>query len=124
MVFAAIAQSMAFSYLDYADEHSYETPIKSSFQSKRYHKQSMCQALCAVLFSTRDVIDDAHSTFISGVADEEDNQMQLDELKRAKNAAFNWSDEEMLEGMDDLSKVVYKDKYQKPKRKNAYVAAS
>lgn len=39
--------------------------------------------------------------------------MQLDELKRAKNSAFNWSDEELLGDMDDLTDVVYKDKYTK-----------
>lgn len=31
MVFAAIAQSMAFSYKDFADVRSYESPIKGSF---------------------------------------------------------------------------------------------
>ena len=41
----------------------------------------------------------------------------MDELRRAKNAAFNWSDEELLTDMDDMSDVIYKDKYQKPKRK-------
>ena len=44
--------------------------------------------------------------------------MQLDELKRAKNSAFNWSDEELLGDMDDLTDVVYKDKYTKRKTKN------
>ena len=43
--------------------------------------------------------------------------MQLDELKRAKNSAFNWSDEELLGDMDDLTDVVYKDKYTKRKTK-------
>lgn len=41
MVFAAIAQSMAFSYRDFADDR-YDSPIKgSSFQSNRYRKQGM-----------------------------------------------------------------------------------
>ncbi len=45
----------------------------------------------------------------------------MDELKRAKNSAFNWSDEELLGDMDDLTDIVYKDKYQKPrKQKGAY----
>ena len=39
--------------------------------------------------------------------------MQLDELKRAKNSAFNWSDEELLGDMEDVSDIVYKDKYGK-----------
>ena len=43
--------------------------------------------------------------------------MQLDELKRAKDSAFNWSDEELLGDLDDLTNVVYKDKYQKSKNK-------
>ena len=43
--------------------------------------------------------------------------MQLDELKRAKNSAFNWSDEELLGDMDDVSDIVYKDKYTKRKTK-------
>ena len=42
--------------------------------------------------------------------------MQLDELKRAKDSAFNWSDEELLGDLDDLTNVVYKDKYQKSKK--------
>lgn len=77
----------------------------------------MCEALGQVLFSTRDVIEDAHSTFIKDVNEEKDKQLQLDELKKAKNSAFNWSDEELLGDVDDLSNIVYKDKYQKPKRK-------
>jgi len=43
--------------------------------------------------------------------------MQLDELKRAKNSAFNWSDEELLGDMEDVSDIVYKDKYGKRKSK-------
>ena len=43
--------------------------------------------------------------------------MQLDELNRAKNSAFNWSDEELLGDMEDVSDIVYKDKYGKPKSK-------
>lgn len=50
--------------------------------------------------------------------------MQLDELKRAKNSAFNWSDEELLGEMDDISDVVYKDKYQKRKNHNSNNAYS
>jgi hypothetical protein len=34
MVFAAIAQSMAFSYTDFADARSYEAPSASSFKVK------------------------------------------------------------------------------------------
>lgn len=45
--------------------------------------------------------------------------MQLDELKRAKNSAFNWSDEELLGEMDDKSDIIYKDKYQKRKNHNS-----
>ena len=41
--------------------------------------------------------------------------MQLDELKRVKNSAFNWSDEELLGDIEDMTDVVYKDKYKKKK---------
>lgn len=34
---------------------------------------------------------------------------------KAKNAAFNWSDEELLSDMDDTSHIRYKDKYHKKK---------
>lgn len=45
----------------------------------------------------------------------------MDELKKAKNAAFNWSDEELLGDMDDTSDIIYKDKYlKKAKPSNAY----
>ena len=63
------------------------------------------------------MIDDAHDTFIKEMDEERDKQLQLDELKKAKNAAFNWSDEELLGDMEDISNIVYKDKYQKKKRK-------
>lgn len=43
--------------------------------------------------------------------------MQLDELKRAKNSAFNWSDEELLGDMEDMTDIVYKDKYTRRKSK-------
>ena len=46
--------------------------------------------------------------------------MQLDELKRAKNSAFNWSDEELLGDMDDVSDIIYKDKYVKKAKKGTY----
>ena len=42
--------------------------------------------------------------------------MQLDELKRVKNSAFNWSDEELLGDIEDMRDVVYKDKYRKRKQ--------
>ena len=117
MVFAAIAQSMAFSYQDFADARSHDT-LKTSFKPTHNRKKpGVCEALGQVLFSTRDVIEDAHSTFIKDVNEEKDKQLQLDELKKAKNSAFNWSDEELLGDVDDLSNIVYKDKYQKPKRK-------
>ena len=51
--------------------------------------------------------------------EEKDKQLQLDELKRAKDSAFNWSDEELLGDLDDLTNVVYKDKYQKSKKNTA-----
>ena len=71
MVFAAIAQSMAFSYKDFADARI-QSP-KTSFKSKHNRqKQGVCEALRQVLFSTRDVIDDAHSTFIKDVDEEKD----------------------------------------------------
>jgi len=45
----------------------------------------------------------------------------MDELKRARNSAFNWSDEELLG--EDLTDIIYKDKYSKKAKKksvNAY----
>ena len=71
-----------------------------------------------MLFSTRDVIEDAHSTFIKDLDEEQDRQLQLDELKRAKNSAFNWSDEELLGDMDDMSDIIYKDKYSKKTKRS------
>jgi len=45
--------------------------------------------------------------------------LQLDELKRVKNSAFNWSDEELLGEIEDMRDVVYKDKYRKRKHRTA-----
>ena len=120
MVFAALAQSYAFTYTDFADARSYESPKSGSFAVKNVHRreQGICEAIGQVLFSTREVIEDAHSTFIKDMEEEQDKQLQLDELKRAKNSAFNWSDEELLGDMDDMSDVVYKDKYTKKKTTN------
>ena len=117
MVFAAIAQSMAFSYHDFADTHaSFEKNANFSYKHAR-HGQGVCEAIGQVLFSTREVIEDAHTTFIKDIEENPDKQLQMDELKRAKNSAFNWSDEELLGDMDDLKDVVFKDKYQKKGRK-------
>ena len=66
----AVAQSMAFSYHDFAEAMAYELPKSSSSdvsftpKRKRQGSQSTCSAIWQVLFSTRDVIEDAHSTFI------------------------------------------------------------
>lgn len=110
MVFAAVAQSMAFSYHDFADA-SIEANSKGSFTVKHRRSQGVCEAIGQILFSTRDVIEDAHSTFIKDIEEDQDKQLQMDELKKAKNSAFNWSDEELLGDMDDLTDVIYKDKY-------------
>jgi hypothetical protein len=48
-----------------------------------------------VLFSARDVFDDAHNTFIKDNEEERERETQLDELMRG-GKAFNWSDEELL----------------------------
>ena len=61
-----------------------------------------------MFFSTKDVIEDAHSTFIKEIDEDSERQLQLDELKRAKNSAFNWSDEELLGDMEDVSDINYK----------------
>ena len=66
-----------------------------------------------MLFSTRDVIEDAHSAFIKEIDEDNDRQLQLDELKKAKSSAFNWSDEELLGDMEDSDDIVFKEKYKK-----------
>ena len=38
-------------------------------------------------------------------------------MKRAKNSAFNWSDEELLGDMEDVSDINYKQKYKKKNKK-------
>ena len=70
-----------------------------------------------MFFSTKDVIEDAHSTFIKEIDEDSERQLQLDELKRAKNSAFNWSDEELLGDMEDVSDINYKQKYKKKNKK-------
>ena len=70
-----------------------------------------------MFFSTKDVIEDAHSTFIKEIDEDSERQLQLDELKRAKNSAFNWSDEELLGDMEDVSDISYKQKYKKKNKK-------
>ena len=127
MVFCAIAQSFAFSYHDFADAARYELPKSGTFVAQKGNgrrKQGFCEAIGAVLFSARDVLEDANTTFIVRDDEEQEHQMQLDELKRAKNSAFNWSDEELLGDMDDLGDIVYKDKYAKRKSKKKGSSAS
>lgn len=71
MVFCAIAQSMAFSYHDFADDRSHELPKSGTFVTSQRGsggnkaKQGICEAIGAVLFSAKDVLEDANTTFIA-----------------------------------------------------------
>lgn len=67
---------MAFSYRDFADARQYELPKSGNFVARtnsnnpNRRKQGICEAISAVLFSARDVLEDANTTFI--VRDDEE----------------------------------------------------
>ena len=66
---------MACSYHDFADARQYELPKSGSFVARggsnsNRRKQGICEAISAVLFSARDVLEDANTTFI--VRDDEE----------------------------------------------------
>lgn len=68
MVIAAVAQSMAFSYHDFADARRSFDAASGSFTFKNQHQaQGICEAIGKVLFSSREIIEDAHSTFIKEI---------------------------------------------------------
>lgn len=78
MVFASIAQAFAFNYKPYVDSGK--------------KKQNMLKTIGYVL-NVKDVINDAHNTFIrdTNKMDSEQETILEDVLK---DKAFNWSDEE------------------------------
>lgn len=78
MVFAAIAQSFAFSY--------------KSFLDNKKSEGNMLKTIGYVL-NVKDVISDAHNTFIKEYNRDLDNDTQMDDI--LKDRAFNWSDEEL-----------------------------
>ena len=59
---------MAFSYHDFADDRQYEPPKSGNFVNRsggnKSDKQGICEAIGAILFSARDVLEDANTTFI------------------------------------------------------------
>jgi len=68
MVFAAVAQAMAFSYHDFADARRSYDVEKGVYTMKNQHQaQGICEAIGKVLFSSREIIEDAHSTFIKEI---------------------------------------------------------
>jgi len=79
MVFAAVAQSFAFSYVSFIDGHK--------------KKGNMLRAIGYVL-NVKDVLSDAHNTFIKDTKDK-DVDTQMDDI--LKDKAFNWSDEELAQ---------------------------
>ena len=115
MVFAAIAQSLAFNYRPYMEGAQ---NIKKNNTQIIHELQNVpsaaLRATGAVIknmtyvLNVKDVLSDAHNTFMNVQAhqDEEDREMD-DILKRDK--AFNWSDEEIKAGgssSPDKEKIV------------------
>ena len=94
--------------------------LKNHMVPKRKN-HNLCNTVWRVLFSTRDVLDDAQRTFIKENEDEEnERETQLDELMRVKQSAFNWSDEELLGemGPNDQKAITVKNKYDKKTKGN------
>ena len=80
MVFAALAQSYAFTYKEYLD-------------TKR-KKNSMFRTIGQVL-NMKDVIHDANNTFIKHkLKDEEERNSQIQVV--LKDQAFNYSEDELM----------------------------
>ena len=98
MVLAAVAQSFAFTYKDFKDE--------------RKAKGDIITTIGKILFA-KDVLDDAHRSFIKDFADDKESETQMDELLKEQRDAFSWSDEEMINEMDykQKQKMHVKKKY-------------
>ena len=79
MVFAAVAQSIAFSY--------------KAFEESGSHRmgKGVLKNIGNVL-NVKDVISDAHNTFIKDAERDSDQELQMEDI--LKDKAFNWSDEE------------------------------
>lgn len=85
MVFAAAAQSLAFSYRPFVET------------GKR--KGNVLKNIGYVL-NVKDVLNDAHNTFIrSQAAKDSEQETQIEDVM--KDTAFNWSDEETPDGKDN-----------------------
>lgn len=100
--------------------------LKNHMVPKRKN-HNLCNTVWRVLFSTRDVLDDAQRTFIKENEDEEnERETQLDELMRVKQSAFNWSDEELLGemGPNDQKSITVKNKYDKKNKSTLQVIKS
>ena len=111
LVIAALAQAMAFSYKDFI------VPDVLLPQSKRQRREkpSVCGGIQRLLFGTKELMDDAHNTFIKDYEQEVDKETQMDELLKGEQA-FNWSDEEHISELDDASRLNLKQKYPKRSR--------
>lgn len=68
MVLCAIAQSYSFSYSDFIQGPI--TPLKTHMVMPKGKNHNLCDTISRVLFSTRDVLDDAQRTFINEDDDE------------------------------------------------------
>lgn len=90
MVMIAYAQSQAFNWTQFqgSDNHAL------SKTQPAYQRDNCCVTLFKILFATKDVLDDAHNTFLKDEDDDpRERETQFEELNRGK-ASFNWSDEE------------------------------
>jgi hypothetical protein len=134
IVLAAVAQAYAFTYQDYivdkeGAQHYYPVSAEnrqnkfltnrcSPLNSRQGHgmneERSVIKTIGQLALAPKELLDDAHSTFIKDRDETTDQEMQMDELTRGKNA-FNWSDEETVNAMDESSrkKLTYKQKYSK-----------
>jgi hypothetical protein len=54
------------------------------------------------VLNVKDVLSDAHSTFMNVHQEEEEEQRQVDDILR-RDKAFNWSDEEIKTGSGNTS---------------------
>ena len=72
MVGVAIAQSKAFTYHDFVEVEAIDSPKRTSFVAKKSKNSGsgVCSAMKNLIFSTKDVIDDAHSAFIAEIDEE------------------------------------------------------
>ena len=121
MVVCAVAQSYSFSYKDFTDEPI--SPLVKNHMIPKRKNHNLCNTVWKILFSTREVLDDAQRTFIKeNDAEDSLRETQLDELMKAKSAAFNWSDEELLGEMDEhiRQEIIIKEKYAKKSKQSAY----